>query len=227
MRVLRVVLATAVLAIPGLGASQTHVSFQTDDGGLVHADVYGRGDRGIVLAHGGRFNKESWGPQAARLAAEGFRVVAIDFRGYGQSKGPGQVDIFSAPLHLDVFAAIRYLRANGVKTVSLIGASLGGGAVARVVSEAPGGTIDRLVLLAALPDTPPASLKGRKLFIVARDDADGAGPRLPRIRTQYDKATEPKQLIVVDGAEHAQFLFFQGDQGERVMREIVRFLSAP
>jgi hypothetical protein len=88
------------------------------------------------------------------------------------------------------------------------------------------GEIDRLVLMAALPDAPPGKLKGRKLFIVARDDADGAGPRLPRIRAQYEKASEPKELIVVDGSAHARFLF-ETDQGDRVMREILRFLSAP
>jgi hypothetical protein len=35
---------------------------------------------------------------------------------------------------------------------------------------------------------------------------------------------EPKKLIILDGTAHAQFLF-QTDQGERVIREIVQFLS--
>jgi hypothetical protein len=60
---------------------------------------------------------------------------------------------------------------------------------------------------------------------VARDDANADGPRLPRIREQYERAPQPKELIVVDGSAHAQYLF-QTDQGERVMREILRFLSA-
>ena len=47
----------------------------------------------------------------------------------------------------------------------------------------------------------------------------------PGIRQQYEKAPEPKKLIVVDGSAHAQFLF-QTDQGERVMREILSFLTA-
>jgi pimeloyl-ACP methyl ester carboxylesterase len=64
------------------------------------------------------------------------------------------------------------------------------------------------------------------MFIVARDDASEDGPRLPRILAQYEKAPEPKELIILDGSAHAQFLF-QTDQGERVMREILRFLSQP
>ena len=81
-----------------------------------------------MLAHGGRFNKESWEKQARALAAAGFRALAIDFRGYGQSRGPGQADPLSAPLHLDVLAAVRYLRKTGAKSVSVVGGSMGGSA---------------------------------------------------------------------------------------------------
>ena len=91
-------------------AAQKTVPFPTEDGGLVYADVYGEGDRGIVLAHGGRFNKESREKQARTLATAGFRVLALDFRGYVKSKGPGDSAPMSAPLHLDVLAAVRYLR---------------------------------------------------------------------------------------------------------------------
>src|SRR5690242_9434768 len=83
-------------------AAQKTVSFSTEDGGLIFADVYGEGDRAVVLAHGGRFNKESWEKQARILAAAGFRVLALDFRGYGKSKGPGDSQPMDAPLHLDV-----------------------------------------------------------------------------------------------------------------------------
>ena len=213
-----------VLAVPA--AAQEHVSFPTQDGGTVYGDLYGSGDRGVVLAHGGQFNKESWEKQARVLAAAGFRVLAIDFRGYGQSRGPGRADPMGAPLHFDVLAAVRYLRKAGARTVSVVGGSMGGSAAGDASIAAEPGEIDRVVLLGAAPDGPAEKLKSRALFIVARDDADAAEPRLPGIRAKYQKAPEPKELIIVDGSAHAQFLF-QTDQGERVMREILRFLSAP
>jgi pimeloyl-ACP methyl ester carboxylesterase len=216
----------AAVLLTCFAAAQEHVSFPTQDGGLIYADLYGKGDRGVVLAHGGRFNKESWEKQARALAAAGFRALAIDFRGYGQSRGPGQADPLSAPLHLDVLAAVRYLRKNGAKTVSVVGGSMGGGAGADASIASEPGEIDRVVLLGAAPNGPAEKLKARTLFIVARDDVSGDGPRLPGIRAQYEKAPQPKQLIVLDGSAHAQYLF-QTDQGERVMREILRFLSAP
>lgn len=222
-------LLAAAAAVLLLGASvvSERVCFPTSDGGLVYADVYGEGDRGVVLAHGGRFNKESWTPQARTLAKAGFRVLAIDFRGYGQSRGPGDTDPLAAPLHLDVLAAVRYLRGMGAKSVSVVGGSMGAGAAADASVEAKPGEIDRIVLLAGLSNRPPERLQGRKLFIVSRDDVGGPDvPRLPRIRGQYEQAPKPKELIILEGSAHAQALFGT-DQGERLMREILRFLSEP
>jgi len=208
-----------------VAAAQKTVSFPTEDGGTVYADLYGEGDRGVVLAHGGRFNKESWTKQAQTLANAGFRVLAFDFRGYGKSRGPGDSAPMDAPLHLDVLAAVRYLRKSGAKTVAVAGGSMGGGAAGDASIASQPGEIDRVVFLGAHPNLPAEKLKCPSLFIVARDDASEDGPRLPRIRADYEKAPEPKQLIILDGSAHAQFLF-QTDQADRVMREILRFLSA-
>ncbi len=215
----------AALLLSGTAAAQKTVSFPTEDGGVVFADVYGTGEKAVVLAHGGRFNKESWAKQAQILVAAGFQVLALDFRGYGKSTGPGQSAPMDAPLKFDVLAAGRYLRARGAKSVSIVGGSMGGGAAGDASIASRPGEIDRLVLLGAAPNDSAEKLKSPVLFIVARDDANADGPRLPKIREQYEKAPQPKELIILDGSAHAQYLF-QTDQGERVMREILRFLSA-
>jgi pimeloyl-ACP methyl ester carboxylesterase len=223
MFIFRVLLVTLLLT--RFAVAQEHVSFPTEDGGVVYADIYGKGERGLVLAHGGRFNKESWEKQAGTLASAGFRVLALDFRGYCKSHGPGDSDPMDAPLHLDVLAAVRYLRKTGAKSVSVVGGSMGGGAAGDASIASQPGEIDRVVFLGAYPNGPAEKLKSATLFIVARDDASGDGPRLPRIQEQYEKAPQPKALIILDGSAHAQFLF-QTDQADRVMREILRFLSA-
>lgn len=218
-------LMVCAITIAGLASAQDHVSFVTQDGGLIYADVYGTGDRGVVLAHGGQFNKESWEKQAREFTAHGFRVLAFDFRGFGQSRGPGQADIFTAPVQFDVLAAVRYLRKSGAKTVSVVGASFGGSAAANAAIQADPGEIDRVVLLAAGPGDQPEKFKVPKLLIIARDDANDDGLRLPKIRVEWEKVPEPKELIVLDGSAHAQFLF-QTNQADRVMRDILRFLSS-
>ena len=212
------------LLFVGCATAQTTVSFPTEDGGIVYADVYGEGDQGVVLAHGGQFNKESWQREARALAELKFRVLALDFRGYGKSRGPGDSDPEGAPLYQDVLAAVRYLRKSGAKTVSVVGASMGGWAAGAASIASKPGEIDHVVFLGSAPSGQADKLKSPSLFIVARDDASEDGPRLPGIRAQYQKAPQPKELIILEGLAHAQFLF-QTDQADRVMREIIRFLS--
>lgn len=227
---MRVLLALFVLFAASVASAQKLVSFPTEDGGLIFADLYGSGskspsgERAVVLVHGGQFDKTSWAPQAHILESAGFEVLAIDMRGRGQSKGPGDKDMMSAPLHLDVLAAVRYLHSNGAKAVSVIGASMGGGAAGDASIASKPGEIDRLVFLGAAPYSSADKLKSPSLFLVARDDSNGDGPRLPGIQKQYDLAPDPKRLVVLNGSAHAQFLF-QTDQADRVMHEIVSFLT--
>jgi len=224
MSALRVVLIA--LFVTTLAVAQQTVSFPTEDGGRVCADLYGQGSRAVVLAHGGRFNKESWREQAQELSSKGFRILAIDFRGFGCSTGPGQSNFDTAPFANDVLAAVRYMKANGAKTVSVVGGSFGGSAAGDASIESAPGEIDRIVFLGGAPNLSAENLKSRALFIVAREDRNDSGPRLPGIRAQYERAPQPKELIVLDGSAHAQFLF-QTDQKSRVTHEIVRFLSMP
>jgi pimeloyl-ACP methyl ester carboxylesterase len=215
---------SALCLVTGVAAAQETISFPTEDGGVVFADLYGSGKKAVVLAHGGQFNKESWAPQARVLQAAGFKVLAIDFRGYGKSHGPGDKDPMDAPLEKDVLAAVQYLREAGAKSVSVVGGSMGGAAAGDASIASRPGEIDRLVMLGAAPNQPADKLKAASLFIVARDDTSGDGPRLPRIRAQYDKAPKPKKLVVLEGSAHAQFLF-QTPQSEKVMQEILQWLK--
>src|ERR1700684_1350450 len=173
------------LVLATMAAVQT-ISFPTEDGGRVCADLYGQGTRAVVFAHGGRFNKESWREQAQDLASKGFRILAIDFRGFGCSTGPGQSDFDHAPFADDVLAAVRYMKANGAKTVSVVGGSFGGSAAGDASIESAPGEIDRIVFLGAAPNLSAENLKSRALFIVARYDGNDGGPRLPGIRDQYE-----------------------------------------
>ena len=222
-------IATAVLL--GALVVQTvpqSVVIAAPDGPAIQADVYGTGPRGVLLLHGGRFDRTSWKPQATALAADGFRVVAIDFRASvearaGRDTGCGYD---AACLAKDALAAVRYLRDTGATSVAIVGASLGGGAAAQAAIEAAPGQIDRVVLLAHMTIAHPERLKTPALFIVARDDANASGPRLPAIREQYEKAQGPKELLVLDGQAHAQFLF-ESAQGKAALDAIVRFLDSP
>jgi pimeloyl-ACP methyl ester carboxylesterase len=125
-----------------------------------------------------------------------------------------------------VLATVAYLHERGVNQVSAIGGSMGGDAVGEADARSAPGEIDRIVLLGSSGGNFPEKLTGRKLFLVAREDSSGSGPRLPEITRNYAKAPDPKKLVVVEGSGHAQYLF-DTEQGPRVMEEILQFLSAP
>ncbi len=123
------------------------ISFVTEDGGHISATEYGNGKTGIVLAHGAAFNMQSWKPLATKMATEGFNVLAIDFRGYGKSKAGNNKN----GLYEDILGAIKYLKKQGVQTVSVLGASMGGGASAEAAVMSRQKIIDRLILLSPVP----------------------------------------------------------------------------
>jgi len=207
--------------------AQDTVSVPARGGSMVAADLYGKGPRGVVLAHGGRFDRGSWKDQALALAKAGYRVIAIDFRAAVQARAGAESKCLYDPVCLsaDVLAAVRYLHQTGARSVAVVGGSLGGGAAAQASVDAAPGEIDRLVLLAPMPIDHPEHIKGRKLFITSRDDrGPGDVLRLPEIRDQYEKALDPKELVVLEGSAHAQFIFAT-EQGKRLMAEILRFLS--
>jgi pimeloyl-ACP methyl ester carboxylesterase len=214
----------AAFTMLAFASAQEQVSFPAPDGYHISGDLYGHGNRAVVLVHGGRFVKESWAKQARVLSNAGFRVLAIDFRGYGQTKvGTKTADDNSYP---DVLTAVRYLHSTGSKLVSVVGASMGGDATADAVMAERTGEIDRAIFLASDGGDAPERLKVRKLFIVSRADQSGDGLRLPKISEHYRRAPEPKKLVVLEGSAHAQFIF-DTDQGARLMEEMRRFLSEP
>lgn len=215
----RLILFCGLFAVSQLAISASSprdVSFSTSDGGTIDADLYGSGTQGVIFAHGAIFNKQSWAPLARRLAALGYRALAIDFRGYGKSRGgrdPGALD-------LDVVAAVHWMHNQGVHSVSVVGGSMGGGASAKAATELARGQIDRLVLLSPVPIDDPGNMKANRiLFIASRHES-----LEPTIRQQYERAPEPKKLTVLPGSAHAQNIFAT-KEGPHLADVIVHFLT--
>src|ERR1700726_3788112 len=75
----------------------THRTLETN-GIRMHLAEAGEGPL-VILCHGFPESWYSWRHQIGALAAAGFRVVAPDMRGYGQTESPTSIDQFSL-LHL-------------------------------------------------------------------------------------------------------------------------------
>ncbi|PXY27341.1 alpha/beta fold hydrolase [Prauserella muralis] len=84
-------------------------------------DDEGTGDA-VVLVHGHPFDRSMWRPQTRSLAEAGWRAIAPDLRGYGQSSvvpGSTSLETFAR----DILALLDRLR---VRRFALAGLSMGG-----------------------------------------------------------------------------------------------------
>jgi alpha-beta hydrolase superfamily lysophospholipase len=96
---------------------------------------------------------------------------------------------------------------------------MGAMAAARAAVDARPGEIDRLVLLSPPDVATPERLHGRLLFVASADE-----PLAERVRQAYERAPEPKRLVLIPGSAHAQYIFAT-DQADRLRTTIIDFLA--
>ncbi len=118
-----------------LGVVLVGCGFQVDDGmtdlliakdGIKIAYDFWQGTKqGVLLVHQLPANKESWSGFVPELNAKGYSVLAIDYRGRGESSGQLQTAQDFQNIALDIDAGIDFLKTKNVESVIIIGASIG------------------------------------------------------------------------------------------------------
>jgi peroxiredoxin len=101
----------------------------------------------VVLIHGWPLSHRMWESQITALAEAGYRVIAYDRRGFGQSGRP------TAGYEYDTFAADLNDLINqlDLRDVTLAGFSMGGGEVARYIGRYGSERVAKAMLLGAVP----------------------------------------------------------------------------
>lgn len=113
----------------------------------VHVQDSGGTGRPIVLIHGWPLSAQSWEQQIPVLVSAGYRVIAYDRRGFGQSDKPsGGYDYDTLTEDLDGLTNELDLR-----DATLVGFSMGGGEVARYVSKYGQDRLHSVVFASAVP----------------------------------------------------------------------------
>jgi pimeloyl-ACP methyl ester carboxylesterase len=86
-------------------------------------DVYGEGERPIVLTHGLLMNRHMFDQLGPALAERGNRVICVDLLGHGRSDQPDDLRLYSMPLFAEqVLALLDHL---GLERAVVGGTSLG------------------------------------------------------------------------------------------------------
>jgi pimeloyl-ACP methyl ester carboxylesterase len=138
------------------------VVFEGFEGLRLVADVWGEPDAWPVLfLHGGGQTRHAWGSTAEGVASQGWRAVALDLRGHGDSDWAANGDYSFTAFCADCVAVADQLGRPPV----LVGASLGG--MSAMLAE---GTSDRtvscgLVLVDITPKTNVVGIERIKSFM--------------------------------------------------------------
>jgi non-heme chloroperoxidase len=127
----------------------------------IHYQDLGQGQP-VVLIHGWPLSHRMWEGQVNALTAAGFRTVAYDRRGFGDSGRPTggyDYDTFASDLN-DLMTQL------DLQDAVLAGFSMGGGEVARYIGRYGEGRVAKAMLLGAVPP-----------FLLKTDDNPDGAPK--------------------------------------------------
>lgn len=145
--------------------------------GLSVSDPYPKNTEPVLMLHGWPFSSEMYKGQMGVLGECGFRPIAFDFPGFGDSPIKSQPLDYNS-LADSVHTVVRFL---GLSSFSLVGFSMGGAVALRYMSRFCGYGVKKLFLLAAaapwFPQTPeiPYGFTEKEVAAMAgqaRDDPD-------------------------------------------------------
>ncbi|MGC6328172.1 alpha/beta fold hydrolase [Rhizorhabdus sp. FW153] len=126
----------------------TAIRLEGADGIALAADVAGPADgQPVILLHGGGQTRGSWRNAVAALARAGYRALAVDQRGHGESGWSEDGDYLLDRFGEDLRRVIGSLDAPPI----LVGASLGGLASLLAAGEAPQAEVAGIVLVDIVP----------------------------------------------------------------------------
>lgn len=124
------------------------VVFASHDGLELVGDAFGDAAAPpVLLLHGGGQTRNAWGGTAQALAAGGFRAVALDMRGHGESQWAPDGNYRLVAYAADLVAVVRRFE----RPAAVVGASLGGLAGLLAEGEADGPLLAALVLVDIAP----------------------------------------------------------------------------
>lgn len=176
------------------------VAFDSADGGKVQGSLFGSFPDAVILAHGKVFNKESYYDLCDIFLKNKISSLAFDFRGYGNSKhGSGGPNAYGE----DIIGAVKFLKSlDFIKSVSLLGSSMGGAAVLNASKLYTPAEIKSVIAISpvAIDDIGFIDVPVHYLGTEGEQFAEG-------VNKMYAHTKSPKTIHLFKGAAHGQNIF--------------------
>jgi len=166
------------------------------------------GSPGVLLVHQYQRDKEQWGDLPEELAGRGYRVLAIDLRGHGESDpytGGSLVDLLTDPdgAPRDVDAALAYLAGDGGADsgrIGVVGTSIGANlTVAAAVRDQAATYVSLSSRQSSVEIFAGAAATGMASVFYLASEGDSGGVQAADAQTMYDNTSEPRQIHVYAG----------------------------
>ncbi|MDO8660959.1 MAG: alpha/beta fold hydrolase [Candidatus Woesearchaeota archaeon] len=194
------------------------------DGVKIAYDFWQGNKQGVLLVHQLPVNKESWSAFVPELTTKGYSVLAIDYRGRGESGGQLQSVQDFQNIALDVDVAIDFLKEKGIKNVFIIGASIG--ANHALLAGVHRSEVSAVVLL-----SPGLDYRGVKtelfatqftkpVLIVASEDDKYSAMSAKKL---YALAKGMKELKMFDTAGHGTDMFVEKELGSLILSFLEKY----
>jgi alpha-beta hydrolase superfamily lysophospholipase len=187
----------------------------------------GSGAKTVVLAHGSLDNLCETLTVARELLAEGYRVVALDFRGFGRSESPSKN---GRRLGRDLAAAVAHARRTGAERIFLMGASMGGAAIVQnTASVRVDGRISlsgtRLWPMFGIND-PRGVARIRAPFLYVGTRRDRRAPHREALDVFRRVGANDKRMVVYPGSEHGWQIIQYSKSGPQSLTLILNWLAS-
>jgi pimeloyl-ACP methyl ester carboxylesterase len=187
---------------------------------------------GVVLAPAFTSDQRSWFDYADRLAAQGYRTLAFNYRGVcpGGDGGCSQGTKDPTSMTYDIEAAMKYLRSVGTLRMGVVGA-IEGGTATLIVASQPQQDLGAVVTLSA-PQSADGLVAGSdvlqaitvaKRFIAGEDDVVGD----QAAQAFYDESLAPKAVTFLTTADRGTDLLSGGQAeqaGNAIMLELQQYV---